>query len=408
MKLKIQVPEVGESITEVTLGKWLKNSGDFVEQDEPICEIESEKATFEIMAEQAGRLTILVQEGETIRVGDVIGEIETSTAKPAATEKKASTEAPATPPSPPKEESLQPHPRVSPVAAKLLQEANIPVEAVQGTGVGGRITKTDALKAIQAQKETELQPQSEITPSSAPPQAPPTDGRPTRRVRMSTLRRTISKRLVQAKNETAMLTTFNEIDLSEIIRLRKQYKELFQEKYGVKLGFMSFFTKACAIALKEFPEVNASIDGEDIVYHDYYDIGIAVSTDRGLVVPVVRNVDQLSLAEIEAEIARLAEKARTNKLSIEDMRGGTFTITNGGIFGSLLSTPILNYPQAAILGMHKIQERPVVVDGQIVVRPMMYVALSYDHRLIDGRESVRFLVRVKQLLEDPTRMLLHI
>ena len=408
MAIPIKVPEVGESITEVVLGKWLKSDGEFVKQDEPICEIESEKATFEIMAEKSGILKIKVPEGENIQIGDVIGEIEEK--QPG--EKKLPSHEKEKPTEQKEEEqpvgTEKPHPRISPVAAQLLKEAHIPVETVKGSGIGGRITKADALQAIKAresQKSEVTTPPSEVKISS--PQAPQ-DGRPVRRVRMSTLRRTISRRLVQAKNETAMLTTFNEVDLSEIIQIRQRYKETFLQKYGVKLGFMSFFTRACTIALKEFPELNASIEGEDIVYHDYYDIGIAVSTDRGLVVPVIRNADQLSLAQLEAEIARLAEKARQNKLSIDEMSGGTFTITNGGVFGSLLSTPIINYPQSAILGMHKIQERPVVVHGQIVIRPMMYVALSYDHRIIDGRDSVQFLGRVKELLEDPARMLLHI
>ncbi len=414
MQVYIKVPEVGESITEVTIGQWLKPDGTYVERDEPVCEIESEKATFEVPAEESGVLKILVKAGETVRVGDVIGQIDTS-GKAEAAEQVAAAGEPAVET---KAESItegdqqETVVKVSPVAARILAEAGIAPEEVKGTGTGGRITKKDALRAVTEKEKSSREAATGITP---PPKAGPptvakmgTDQRRTRRERMSTLRQTISRRLVAAKNETAMLTTFNEVDMSQILRLRKAYRDSFQEKFGIKLGFMAFFVKACTIALKEFPAVNAQIDGTDIVYHDFYDIGIAVSTDRGLVVPVIRNAESLSLAEIEKEVARLADKARQNKLTIEEMSGGTFTITNGGVFGSLLSTPLLNYPQSAILGMHKIQERPVVDNGEIVIRPMMYVALSYDHRIIDGRESVSFLVRVKELLEDPTRMLLNV
>ncbi len=415
MKIEVKVPEVGESISEVVVGQWFKREGDWVKEDEPLCEIESEKATFEVPAEAAGQLTILAKEGETVTVGQVIATIDTAAVpqeKPAsqqtATEPQEVLPTIETSPSEPQSTGA---PKVSPVAARILAEAGISPETVTGTGLGGKITKEDALRAVAVQQKA---PASEkATPSEAaskpaatPPPSP--EERPVRRVRMSNLRKTIAKRLVTAKQETAMLTTFNEVDMSAIMAIRKQYKEAFQQKFGIKLGFMSFFTKACAQALLEFPEVNAAIEGEEIVYHDYCDIGIAVSTDRGLVVPVVRNAEKLTLAEIEKEIAQLAEKARTNKLTIDEMTGGTFTITNGGVFGSLLSTPIINYPQSAILGMHKIQERAVVINGEVVVRPMMYVALSYDHRIIDGRESVSFLVRVKEMLEDPTRMLLHV
>ncbi len=421
MKIEVKVPEVGESISEVVIGQWLKQNGDWVKEDEPLCEIESEKATFEVPAEAAGQLTILAQEGETVAVGQVIATIDTE-AQPAAKESPAAEQATAEAAPATTEKSERPAaevpqeaastaaPKVSPVAARILADAGIAPESVTGTGLGGKITKEDALRAVAAQKSAptpEVPPKQE-TPAATEPSTTPTGERPIRRVRMSNLRKTIAKRLVTAKQETAMLTTFNEVDMSAIMAIRKQYKEVFQQKFGIKLGFMSFFTKACAQALLEFPEVNAAIEGDEIVYHDYCDIGIAVSTDRGLVVPVVRNAEKLTLAEIEKEIARLAERARSNKLTIDEMTGGTFTITNGGVFGSLLSTPIINYPQSAILGMHKIQERPVVINGEIVVRPMMYVALSYDHRIIDGRESVSFLVRVKEMLEDPTRMLLHV
>ena len=427
MKIDVKVPEVGESISEVVIGQWLKADGDFVKEDEPLCEIESEKATFEVPAEAAGQLHILAPEGETVSVGQVIATIDTEAkgASPEETAPPAEEPAPAPQPepsaasAPPVEETPpteSPAVKVSPVAAKILEEAGIPPHQVTGTGIGGKITKEDALRAVAARQHKEeaptstasAQPEANAQPQAPQPEPAGSNHRPVRRVRMSTLRKTIAKRLVTAKHETAMLTTFNEVDMSGIMAIRSQYKEVFQKKFGIKLGFMSFFTKACAYALQEFPEVNAAIEGDDIVYHDYCDIGIAVSTDRGLVVPVVRNAEKLSLAEIEKEIARLAEKARTNKLTIDEMTGGTFTITNGGVFGSLMSTPIINYPQSAILGMHKIQERPVVINGEIVVRPMMYVALSYDHRIIDGRESVSFLVRVKEMLEDPTRMLLHV
>ncbi len=414
MKVAIKVPEVGESIAEVTIGQWLKKEGTYVERDEPVCEIESEKATFEVPAEEAGTLKILIPEGQTVRVGDVIGEIETSAdrvAKPAPGGVKAAEsvveEQPEAPARAPRTSGI----KVSPVAARILQEAGIDPGEVQGTGTGGKITKDDALRAV-AREPAAAPSRKEIEPEQEEPPEPQVEekavSRKIRRERMSTLRQTISRRLVAAKNETAMLTTFNEVDMSRIIRLRKEYQEVFQQKFGIKLGFMSFFVKACTIALSDFPAVNAQIDGTDIIFYEYCDIGIAVSTDRGLVVPVIRNAERLSLAEIEKEIARLAEKARRNKLSIEEMSGGTFTITNGGVFGSLLSTPLLNYPQSAILGMHAIQERPVVVQGEVVIRPMMYVALSYDHRIIDGRESVRFLFRVKELLEEPTRMLLNV
>ena len=423
MKIEIKVPEVGESISEVVVGQWLKSDGEVVQEDEPLCEIESEKATFEIPAEKSGKLKILVAEGETVSVGQVIALIDTDSvgeaqettrtlqAEPASqsvqpiTEMAKSTqpEAVETEVAPTKSDK-----KITPVAEKILKEAGISPESVKGTGIGGKITKEDALRAIQSlQKSTpvseeEAKPETETVREAEQP----SEERRIRRVKMSTLRKTIARRLVTAKQETAMLTTFNEVDMSAIMAIRKEYKEIFQKKFGIKLGFMSFFTKACAQALLEFPEVNAAIEGDEIVYHDYCDIGIAVSTDRGLVVPIVRNAQSLTLAEIEKEIARLAERARNHKLTIDEMTGGTFTITNGGVFGSLMSTPIINYPQSAILGMHKIQERPMVINGEIVVRPMMYVALSYDHRIIDGRESVSFLVRVKEMLEDPTRMLL--
>lgn len=411
----VKVPAVGESITEVTISRWLKKDGEPVKTDEIICEIDSDKTSFELPAEASGILHIKQPEGATVPVGAEIAEIVVGEAAgvgaaekaPAAEEK---TEVAAGAPAAEK-------PRLTPVAARILQEAGIDPSTVQGTGAGGRITKEDALRAVEAARSTEKaeaapqkapEPQPRVATEEAPKPPAQPEGRTTRREKMSTLRKTIANRLVMAKNQTAMLTTFNEVDLSAVIALRKKYRDLFREKYDVNLGFMSFFTRAVCLAIRDWPVINAQIDGEEIVYFDYVDVSIAVSTPRGLVAPVIRNAHRLSLAEIEAEVARLATRAREGKLTIDELTGGTFTITNGGVFGSLMSTPILNPPQSAILGMHKIQERPVVVDGQVVVRPMMYVALSYDHRLIDGRESVSFLVRVKELLEDPSRMLLEI
>ncbi len=421
MILEIKVPPVGESITEVTIASWLKKDGDMVEADEIICELDSDKATFELTAEKAGKLQILSGEGDTVAVGAVVAKIDTEAAgavvaeAPAEepTEEKQPAPPPAEPvtnPTPAVPPSNDGHkPRVSPVASKILAEAHLSAEAVKGTGPGGKITKDDALRAAKQGGDGsggKAAPEAkEAVPSPAALQP---GSRNERKESLSTLRRTIARRLVAAKNETAMLTTFNEADMSAIMALRKQYKDKFKDRYEVNLGFMSFFTRAVCIALNEFPQVNAFIDGDSLIFHDYCDIGIAVSTERGLVVPVIRNAESLSLAEIESEVLRLATRARNNQLTIEEMTGGTFTITNGGVFGSLMSTPILNTPQSAILGMHKIMERPVVVNGEIAIRPMMYLAVSYDHRVIDGKESVSFLVRVKELLEDPTRMLLEI
>lgn len=393
MALQIKVPTVGESISEVTIARWNKKTGDYVEMDELLCELESDKATFELNAEKAGVLSTKANEGDTIAVGDLICEIDTEAARPAgsapATEKAAKpeekkAEAPKAV-EPAKESYATGTP--SPAAAKILAEKGIDPKDVKGTGKDGRISKADALVAELKVVSNEAKARAE------------------RREKMTSLRKTVSKRLVAAKNETAMLTTFNEVDMKPIMDLRAQYKNQFKDAFGVNLGFMSFFTKAVCVALKQFPAVNAYIDGEEIIYHDYCDVSIAVSAPKGLVVPVIRNAESLSLAEIEKEVATLAGKARDNKLSLEEMTGGTFTITNGGVFGSMLSTPIINPPQSAILGMHNIVERPVVKDGQIVIRPIMYVALSYDHRIIDGRESVGFLVKVKQCLENPSLLL---
>ena len=401
MSLVIKVPPVGESISEVTLSQWIKKNGDYVEMDEVIAELESDKATFELTAEKAGTLKTIANEGDTLQIGAPVCSIEEggkqadakqsavkAESKESATqteELKASTYAAGAP---------------SPSAAKILAEKGIDAADVKGSGVGGRLTKEDAIKAESVKKSEPAEVKK--APVSAP------GSRVERREKMSSLRKTVAKRLVSVKNETAMLTTFNEVDMQPIMDIRAKYKDKFKEKYGVGLGFMSFFTKAVCEALKDFPSVNARIEGEEIVFNDFADISIAVSAPKGLVVPVIRNAEAMTLADIEASVVALAVKARDGKLTIEEMTGGTFTITNGGVFGSMMSTPIINAPQSAILGMHNIVERPVALNGQVVIRPIMYVALSYDHRIIDGRESVGFLVRVKQLLEDPTRLLLGV
>lgn len=400
--IEIKVPAVGESITEVTVASWLKNTGENVSLDEIICELESDKATFELPSPQAGVLTVIAQPGSVVPIGGIIATLQVGGS---AQVSQPSIEAASTAAQEAISDANYASGHPSPAAAKVMAEKGLSSADVQGTGVGGRITKEDAQNAQVAT----IAPPSPITSAPAVPLAPvSTDGRGSRREKMTTLRKTISKRLVAVKNETAMLTTFNEVDMKPIMDLRKTYKDKFKDTHGVGLGFMSFFTKACSIALQEFPLVNAYIDGEEIVYNDFTDISIAVSAPRGLVVPVIRNAEKMSFAKIEAEVVRLATKARDNKLTIEEMTGGTFTITNGGIFGSMLSTPIINAPQSAILGMHNIVERPVAINGQVEIRPIMYVALSYDHRTIDGKDSVGFLVRVKQLLEDPMRMLLQV
>ncbi|MCS6822452.1 MAG: 2-oxoglutarate dehydrogenase complex dihydrolipoyllysine-residue succinyltransferase [Microscillaceae bacterium] len=399
------VTPFAESISEVTIGNWLKKDGEFVKLDENIVEIETDKATQEIPAIASGILKQIAKQGDILKIGDLICQIIVGVEQP-------QSQPQSTPQATQKQEvSTQTqtidsyakgHP--SPAAAKIMAEKGLTPNDINGTGIGGRITKEDALRA-EAKSTPQLQESKtqELTTSSTPP--PTTGSRQQRRAPLSPLRRTIARRLVAVKNETAMLTTFNEVNMKSIIDLRNKYKDKFKEKYGVSLGFMSFFTKAVCIALQEFPAVNAMIDGNDIVYNDFCDISIAVSAPKGLVVPVLRNAERMSFAEIEKGIADLATKARENKLSIEEMQGGTFTITNGGVFGSLMSTPIINAPQSAILGMHNIVERPVAINGEVVIRPMMYVALSYDHRIIDGRESVGFLVRVKQILEAPESML---
>ena len=400
--IDMKVPTIGESITEVTLSQWLKADGEFVNIDEPICEFESDKATLEFPAEASGKLTYVAAEGDDLEIGALVARIDTSVKGEAV--KVAAKETPAAAPEkkePAKEETTYASGHPSPAAAKILREKGLDSSSVKGTGKDGRITKADAEKAS-VQKPKAATPAPAL---SIPIQA---FSRTTRREKMSRMRRTIATRLVSAKNGTAMLTTFNEVDLSAIMALRKKYQERFVEKHGIKLGFMSLFSKACATVLMEMPDVNASLDGNDVIYHDFVDISIAISTPNGLVVPPVKNVESLKFHEIEQSIAALAGKARDGSLTLDEMKGGTFTITNGGIFGSMLSTPILNEPQSAILGMHNIIQRPVAIDGEVVIRPMMYLALSYDHRVIDGSTSVTFLVKVKKLLEDPVTLLMDL
>ena len=401
MSVDLKIPVIGESVTEVTLSSWLKKDGDYVAEGEAVCEIESDKASMELPAPSAGVLKILAEAGAELKIGAKIGELDTTAAKPTATAKVATPETPkAAAPVAVASTSSKEVNVASPAARKILDEKGVDVSAVSGSGKDGRITKEDAVNA-------NAKPAS--APAQTKPSAPVVPGsRNSRPEKMTRLRKTIATKLVEAKNTTAMLTTFNEVDMYELMNLRKKYKEAFTKKHGVGLGFMSLFTKAVTVALKDWPAVNAQINGEDIIYHDYADIGIAVSTPKGLVVPVVRNAESMSLAQIEKEILNLATKARDGKITIEEMQGGTFSITNGGVFGSMLSTPILNLPQSAILGMHNIIERPVAINGQVVIRPMMYLALSYDHRIIDGRESVSFLKQVKELLEDPSRLLLDV
>lgn len=388
--IEIKVPTVGESISEVSLAKWLKKDGQWVERDEVLAEIESEKATFEINAEQAGLLKIIANEGDTLGIGDVVCSIDDKAERPADLPKEVKEEKPAKATKAAEQSPAKADVKASPVAAAIIADKKVDAKGIAPTGTGGKILKQDVLDAL-----------------SNPGRKPGVElfSRNERKEKMTQLRKTVSRRLVEAKNTTAMLTTFNEVDMSAIMEIRAKHKDKFKELHGVNLGFMSFFTKACAYALQEWPAVNAYISNDEIIYHDYCDISIAVSAPKGLVVPVIRNAESLSMAEVEKKVVELATKARDNKLTLEEMQGGTFTITNGGVFGSLMSTPIINIPQSAILGMHKIEERAVVVNGQIVARPMMYLALSYDHRIIDGRESVGFLVRVKELLENPALLL---
>lgn len=403
----MKVPTIGESITEVTLSQWLKKDGDFVNIDEPICEFESDKATLEFPAEASGKLIHVAKEGDDLTIGALVARIDTSVQSAEVTvskTKEAASPAPQTV-APEMPAATSGHP--SPAAAKILREGGIEPSAVSGSGKEGRITKEDAMKAVDQKSAAPVSIETKSTQAELTPRTTGVPGsREEKREKMSRMRKTIASRLVSAKNQTAMLTTFNEVDMSAILQLREKYQEAFVSRYGIKLGFMSIFSKACAQVLMQMPDVNARIDDNDIVYHDYVDVSVAISTPTGLVVPPVHNVESLDLHEIEFKIKDLATKARDGKLTIDEMKGGTFTITNGGIFGSLLSTPIINEPQSAILGMHATKERPVVIDGKIEIRPMMYLALSYDHRIIDGSTSVTFLVKVKELLEDPMKLMM--
>lgn len=444
MPIELKVPTVGESITEVLLVRWLKNEGDSAQKDEPLVEIETDKATFELPAPAAGTLTQIVKKaGEPAEVGDVIGYFEAGEAAPPA-EPQPQQERPAAPqvaeaPEPPAEgrpliatppaqpETPSAEPRIMPAARREMQQRGIQPEEIEPTGPGGRITKEDVLrqaKAPSAQHPEQERPTPQRRPDIAQPTAEPAPrpepepqaaagvsfpgNREEDIVPMSPMRKRIAERLVQAQQTAALLTTFNEVDMSAVIALRQQHREAFEKKYNVKLGFMSFFVKASVEALKLFPQLNAEIRGTDIVYHNYYDIGIAVSGGKGLVVPVLRNAERMSFAQVESAIADFASRAKDNKIALDELKGGTFTITNGGVFGSLLSTPIINPPQSGILGLHAIQDRPVAREGQVVIRPMMYIALTYDHRLVDGREAVTFLRRIKEIIEEPSRMLIEI
>jgi 2-oxoglutarate dehydrogenase E2 component (dihydrolipoamide succinyltransferase) len=435
MAIEITVPELGESVLEATVSRWLKKEGDFVNVGEVLVELETDKVNLEVGAKGAGVLQkIEATEGADVKVGDVLGRIDEKTAEPQTAQPKAEEKVAEAKPEPVHAETKpaepgpqaerqeaparndgqqierQAVPQVSPVAARLARDKNVDLSKVTGTGPEGRVTKADVEMYLQSQATpaaVEKQPAGE-QPRETPPQ-PSTSMAPSERrqerTRMSRRRRTIAQRLLDAAQNTAMLTTFNEIDMSAVMDIRKKHNEEFQKRFGIKLGFMSFFVKASISALKAFPQINAEIDGEELVFKHYYDIGMAVGSSEGLVVPVIRDADRLSFAEIEQRIKDLVAKTEQGKLSIEDLRGGTFTITNGGVFGSLLSTPILNPPQVGILGLHKIEERPIALNGQVVIRPMMYVALSYDHRIVDGREAVQFLVHIKQVLEDPAWML---
>lgn len=436
MAVDIKVPSLGESVTEATVGKWFKAAGDAVKVDEPLCELETDKVTVEVPSPVSGVLSeIKVAEGTTVAVGAVLGSVKEGAAATTSSQPAAKSEAPAPKPQPAaatKEQTAAAARPVettargattgdmppSPSARKMMEESGIAVGDVQGSGRRGQVLKEDVATAVSPRSSTPAASQS-TTPVVSTIQVPvaaqqmrapslPNDAAREERVKMTRLRQTIARRLKDAQNTAAMLTTFNDVDMSEIMKLRSEYKDLFEKRHGMKLGFMGFFVRACLTALKEVPAVNAEIDGNDIVYKNYYHIGVAVGTDRGLVVPVVREADRMSLAEIEMSIADFGKRARDGKLGIEEMQGGTFTISNGGVYGSMLSTPILNAPQSGILGMHRIEERPVARNGQVVIKPMMYLALSYDHRVVDGREAVTFLVRAKECLEDPRRFLLDV
>jgi 2-oxoglutarate dehydrogenase E2 component (dihydrolipoamide succinyltransferase) len=407
----IVVPTLGESVSEATVAKWMKKAGDTVRKDETLVELETDKVSVEVSAPEAGVLSeIVAAEGATVNIGAILGRMGGAGAQPVKAEAAPAPKAEA--PKPPLAAPPAPQPGASaakqapPSVQRIAAEGGVDVSSVTGSGKDGRVTKADALSILENRGAS--QAREVAAPAAHPPLQARVIGEREERVPMTRLRKTIARRLKEAQNTAAMLTTFNEADMSAIMAARNKYKDSFEKKHGVKLGFMSFFVKACIAALKEIPNVNAEIDGDDIIYKNFYDIGIAVGTDRGLVVPVVRDADHKSMAEIEKEIGELGLKARDGHLKLEDLQGATFTISNGGVYGSLMSTPILNAPQSGILGMHKIQERPVVIDKQVVVRPMMYLAMSYDHRIVDGKEAVTFLVRVKEGLEDPERMLLDL
>jgi 2-oxoglutarate dehydrogenase E2 component (dihydrolipoamide succinyltransferase) len=416
MAIEIRVPALGESITEATVGKWFKKAGDPVQADEPLVELETDKVTLEVNAPSPGVLSEIVAEtGQTVAIGALLGQVSAGAASSAPAPSPVAAAKPAPDPAPAAATTMPP----APAAAKIAAEDKIDLASIAGSGKRGQVLKGDVLAAAAVAQApvpvVALAPCQ--TPASAPlPVSPPAAARTTapddsareERVRMTKLRQTIARRLKDAQNSAAMLTTFNEVDMSEVIALRARYKDAFEKKHGAKLGFMGLFVKACVQALKEIPAVNAEIDGADLVYKNYYHIGIAVGTEKGLIVPVVRDADKLSIAEVEKTIAGLGKRARDGQLTLEELQGGTFTITNGGIYGSLMSTPILNAPQSGILGMHKIQDRPIALGGKVEIRPMMYLALSYDHRIIDGREAVTFLVRVKEALEDPARLVLDL
>ncbi|MBP1887756.1 2-oxoglutarate dehydrogenase complex dihydrolipoyllysine-residue succinyltransferase [Sinorhizobium mexicanum] len=413
MATEIRVPTLGESVSEATVGTWFKKVGDAIKADEPILELETDKVTIEVPAPAAGTLSeIVAQAGETVGLGALLGQIAegagAAAAAPAPAEKKAepAAAAPAPQPAPPAPAQQAPTSMPpAPAAAKLIAENNIAAEQIDGSGKRGQVLKGDVIAALAKGVSA---PAAEPAKVQARSPAPAEDAVREERVKMTRLRQTIAKRLKDAQNTAAMLTTYNEVDMSAVMSLRNKYKDIFEKKHGVKLGFMGFFTKAVTHALKELPAVNAEIDGTDVIYKNFCHIGVAVGTDKGLVVPIVRDADQMSIAEIEKEIGRLGKAARDGALSMADMQGGTFTISNGGVYGSLMSSPILNAPQSGILGMHKIQDRPVAIGGQVVIRPMMYLALSYDHRIVDGKEAVTFLVRVKESLEDPERLVLDL
>ena len=416
MKLEIKVPSVGESVTEATLAQWYKKDGDLVGKSEPLFVLETDKVTLEIEAEADGVLSIRVSEGETVAIGTVVGTIDTAAA-PEVVEKPVPEEvteiAPAAPPPEPPpiepvvEIPLAAKPVLAPSVRRLVAEKNLDVSKIAGTGPGGRITKGDVILYLEHAVPA-APPAVAVTQPAQPHEVTPRPDEQITRKPMSQIRQRIASRLLEAKQNTAMLTTFNEIDMARVKEIRAHYQDAFQKKYGVRLGFMSFFIKACVEALMEFPELNGSIEGKDIVYHNYYHIGVAIGGERGLVVPVIRHADKLSFAQLEQDIIDYVNKIQENKLELADLEGGTFTITNGGVFGSLLSTPILNMPQSGILGMHKIEDRPMVLDGKVVVRPMMYVALTYDHRIVDGRQAVTFLVRIKEFIEDPERIMMEV